>query len=43
MAQATATVTIDEQGRVVVPKPAREKLGIDGDRTQIEIEVRTDA
>lgn len=42
MAQASATVTMDEKGRVVIPKAAREKLGIDGERTQVDLEVRYD-
>ena len=42
MAQATATVQMDERGRVVVPKAARKKLGVDGDSATVEIEVRVD-
>lgn len=46
MAEATTTVRMDQQGRVVIPKPVREKLGIDwddvdGDRIPVEVEVRT--
>ncbi len=42
MAKATATVQMDERGRVVVPKAARRKMGIDGESTTVEIEVRVD-
>jgi bifunctional DNA-binding transcriptional regulator/antitoxin component of YhaV-PrlF toxin-antitoxin module len=42
MAKATATVQMDERGRVVVPKAARKKMGIDGQAATIEIEVRVD-
>lgn len=42
MTTATVTVEIDEHGRVTIPKPAREKLGIDGDETTVEMEVRVD-
>lgn len=42
MVQATATVRIDEQGRTTIPKPAREKLGIVGENTTAEVEVRVD-
>jgi len=38
----TTTVTIDEHGRMVVPKPARKRLGIDGEETTAEVEVRVD-
>jgi len=39
---ATTTVTIDEQGRLYLPKPARQKLGIDGEESVVEVEVRID-
>lgn len=39
---ATITVTIDERGRMVIPKPARERLGIDGEEVNAEVEVRVD-
>ena len=42
MAQATATVEMDEHGRIVVPKAARKKLEIDGERATVEVEVRHD-
>ena len=42
MARATATTSVDEKGRTVIPQPAREKLGIDGEETIVEIEVRVD-
>ena len=40
---ATTTVTIDEQGRLYLPKAVRKKLGIEGEETLAEIEVRVDA
>lgn len=43
MQTATTTVTVDEQGRTTIPKPAREKLGINGERAKVEVEVRVDA
>jgi len=42
MAEATTTVRIDEQGRTTIPKPTREKLGIVGETTTAEVEVRVD-
>lgn len=42
MAKATATVSMDERGRLIVPQAARKKLGIDGEKTTVEIEVRVD-
>lgn len=42
MEQATVTVQMDEQGRVVIPKAARRKLGIDDTAATVEIEVRYD-
>ena len=42
METATITVHMDGKGRVVVPKAAREKLGVDGEETTVEIEVRHD-
>jgi len=39
---ATTTVTIDEQGRLYLPKAVRKKLGIEGEETLAEIEVRVD-
>lgn len=45
MAQATTTVEMDQQGRVIIPKPVRRKLGIDefsGDKLPVEIEVRVE-
>lgn len=39
---ATVTVQMDTNGRVVVPKAAREKLGVDGDQATVELEVRVD-
>ena len=41
MPHATVTVDVDEQGRLTIPKPAREKLGIDGEGANgAEVEVR---
>ena len=40
--KATTTVTVDEQGRLYLPKPVRTKLGIDGEETVVEVEVRVD-
>jgi len=40
--RTTTTVTIDERGRMVIPKPARERLGIDGEEVNAEVEVRVD-
>jgi len=43
MAQtATATVQMDKRGRCYIPKAAREKLGIEGESANVEIEVRVD-
>jgi bifunctional DNA-binding transcriptional regulator/antitoxin component of YhaV-PrlF toxin-antitoxin module len=42
MTEATTTVTMDERGRIIVPQPAREKLGIDGERATVEVAVRYD-
>lgn len=42
MASATTTVKMDEQGRVIIPKAARQKLGIDGTERTVEVEVRVD-
>lgn len=39
---ATATVNVDEQGRCYIPKPVREKLGINGESVNVELEVRYD-
>ena len=41
--RATTIVTIDEQGRLYLPKAVRQKLGIEGEETLAEIEVRVDA
>lgn len=42
MESATVTVRMDGKGRVVIPKAAREKLGVNGEETTLEIEVRHD-
>lgn len=42
MAQATTTVRINEDGRTTIPKPAREQLGIVGEETTAEVEVRVE-
>lgn len=42
MPERTTTVKISEQGRLYVPKPVRESLGIDGEETNIEITVRVE-
>lgn len=42
MPTATATVQMDEQGRITIPKPVREKLGVNGVETYVEIEVQVD-
>lgn len=42
MKERTTTVTISDQGRLYVPKPVRESLGIDGKEMNIEIAVRID-
>lgn len=39
---AVTTVNLDEQGRCYIPKPAREKLGIEGESLAIEVEIRVD-
>lgn len=39
---ATATVKMDERGRVFVPKAVREKLDVNGESAHVEIEVRVD-
>lgn len=39
---ATATVNVDERGRVYIPKAAREKLGIEGEKATVELEVAYD-
>jgi bifunctional DNA-binding transcriptional regulator/antitoxin component of YhaV-PrlF toxin-antitoxin module len=33
------TVRMNENGRIVVPKPARESLGVDGASVIVEVEV----
>jgi bifunctional DNA-binding transcriptional regulator/antitoxin component of YhaV-PrlF toxin-antitoxin module len=33
---------MDQQGRIVVPKAARQKLGVDGEQVTVECEVRID-
>lgn len=40
MAKATTTVQMDERGRVVIPQPVRDKLGINGTKTTVEITVK---
>lgn len=42
MATATTTVEMDERGRVTIPQPTRQKLGIDGQERTVEVEVRVD-
>jgi AbrB family looped-hinge helix DNA binding protein len=39
MSELTATVDMDSRGRVVIPKPVRKSLGIDGDSATLEIDV----
>lgn len=39
MQEATTVVKIDEQGRLYVPKPVREALGIEGDEKHVEIKI----
>jgi len=36
----TTIVKIDERGRVVIPQPVRETLGIEGEETTLEVTVR---
>ena len=40
MPKAMATVTVDERGRLYLPKAVREKLDIEGDEAVVELEVR---
>lgn len=40
MAERTTTVQMDEQGRLYVPKPVRESLGVDGERATVEMDIR---
>lgn len=40
MSEATTTVTVDERGRLYLPKAVREKLDIEGEETVVEVEVR---
>ena len=40
MPKATATVTVDERGRLYLPQAVRKKLDIEGDETVVELEVR---
>ncbi len=40
--ERTTTVRIDEQGRLYVPKPVREALGIEGESRNIEITIRVE-
>lgn len=35
----STTVEIDEQGRLTVPKPVREALGINGTEALVELEI----
>lgn len=39
--EGTATVRVDDRGRVVIPQPLREKLEIESGSV-VEVEVRTD-
>jgi len=42
MSEATTTVQMDKRGRVVIPQPVRDKLGIDGQNATVELTVKTD-
>lgn len=42
MPSATATVRIDGRGRLTIPQPVREKLGIDGDDVYARVTVHVD-
>ena len=39
---ANATVEVDEQGRLYLPKAVRKKLGFEGERAIVDIEVAYD-
>lgn len=40
MRERTTTVKMDERGRLYVPKPVREELGVEGEEVNVEITVR---
>lgn len=42
MEERTTTVNMDEQGRLYVPKPVRQALGINGEERTVEITVRVE-
>ena len=42
MVERTTTVNVDEQGRLYIPKPVRQALGIEGKEANVEITVKTD-
>lgn len=39
MTERTATVEMDDQGRLYVPKAVRKSLGVLGERTMVEIDI----
>jgi len=39
--QATMTVQVDKDGRMVIPKSTRQVLGIDGEAAEVEAIVKT--
>lgn len=42
MGKRTTTVEVDERGRLTIPKPIRNALDIDGERTTAEITIRVE-
>lgn len=39
MTEATTPARMDENGRITVPKPVREKLGVDGEQVLVDVTV----
>lgn len=42
MKERTTTVKMDERGRLYVPQPVREALGVEGEEVNVEIVVRVE-
>jgi len=40
MSERTTTVQMDKQGRLYIPKPVRESLGIVGESATVELDVK---
>ena len=42
MTEVKTPARMDEQGRIVIPKPARQKLGVDGEKVLVDVTVEHD-